>query len=206
LPRGVAHRPRDAGLPLLHASVEHANARLHAVAVADPTKKGMGTTLAALLVLGDRVAVAHVGDTRVYGLRGRRLQQLTSDHTLVNEYVNAGIMTRDDAAASPIRHMLSRALGTAATVEVDARLWAVEPGDTFLLASDGLHGVVDDATIASILLRERELTLAAGRLVDRANDLGGPDNITVVLVRWSRSSGTPLAQPYWIEDPTPPAR
>jgi protein phosphatase len=188
-PRGLPHRPSDAGLPLLRASVEHANARVHDAAVADQTKEGMGTTLTALLALGDRVALAHVGDSRVYGLRGRRLQQLTNDHTLVNEYVNAGIMSRDDAAVSPIRHVLSRALGTGESVEVDARLVAAEPGDTFLLASDGLHGVVDDTTIAAILLRESDLTLAATRLVERANELGGPDNVTVVLVRWGRVSG-----------------
>jgi protein phosphatase len=173
-PRGLPHRPSDVGLPLLRASVEHANARVHDAAVADATKQGMGTTLTALLALGDRVALAHVGDTRVYGLRGRRLQQLTNDHTLVNEYVNAGIMTRDAAAMSQIRHVLSRALGTAETVEVDSRLWAMEPGDTFLMASDGLHGVVDDATIAAILLRDADLTLAATRLVDRANELVPP--------------------------------
>ncbi len=143
----------------------------------------MGTTLSALLVLEDRAVLAHVGDSRIYGLRGRRLEQLTHDHTLANVYVQAGVLRQEDVANSDYNHILARAVGTDETVEVDARLVKVEPADTFLLASDGLHGVVDDATIAAILLRERDLTVAAARLVDRANELGGPNNVTVVLVR-----------------------
>jgi protein phosphatase len=143
----------------------------------------MGTTLTALLVLGDRVALAHVGDTRVYGLRTGRLQRLTEDHTFVHELVAAGVLTPEDAATHPMRNRVTRVVGTDETVKVDGRLVGLAPGDTFLLASDGLHGVVDDATIATILASELDLTRAAARLVARANELGGPDNITAVVVR-----------------------
>jgi len=182
-PRGLAARPADPGLPLLVSSVEHANAWVHAAAHADPSKAGMGTTFTGILVLDDRIAVAHVGDTRAYLLRGRHLQQLTTDHTLVNQLVDAGRLTREEAETSPLRNILSRAVGDDERLEVDGRLVFVQAGDTLLLASDGLHGVVRDGDIAGVLRRERDLTRAATELVACANDAGGPDNITVVLVR-----------------------
>jgi serine/threonine protein phosphatase PrpC len=169
------------GLLQLRASIELANAEVHAAAVADATN--MGTTLTALLVLGDRVALGHVGDSRAYRLRGRTLERLTDDHTYVNMLVNAGAITREQARTSELRHMLARAIGTDPAVEIDTRLLHVDPGDTFLLATDGLHGVLDDGMIAAILLGESDLTRAAAELVGRANDAGGPDNVTVVLVR-----------------------
>lgn len=184
-PRGLTQRPPTAGLTLLAAGIEYANARVHAAAVTDPSLAGMGTTIAALLVRGDTAVLAHVGDSRIYGLRGRRIEQLTTDHTLTNALVQAGVLTQADAATSEVRHMLSRAIGTDAEVEVDVRVVGVHPGDTFLLATDGLHGVADDETIAAILLREQDLTAAAARLIERANELGGPDNTSVVLVRVS---------------------
>jgi protein phosphatase len=183
-PHGLPDRPPHVSLPLLKAGIEYANERIHAAAVESKAHAGMGTTIAALLALGeDRVALAHVGDSRIYGLRGRRFEQLTVDHSLVNALCQTGAMTRETADKSELRHVLSRAVGTQAAVEVDARLVAAQPGDTFLLATDGLHGVVADETMAAILLREHDLTAAATRLVDCANELGGPDNISVVVVR-----------------------
>jgi serine/threonine protein phosphatase PrpC len=182
-PRRLACPPRVAGLPLLVAGIEHANARVFAAALADRNKAGMGTTFTGILVHGDRIAVGHVGDSRAYLLRGRRLQQLTQDHTLVNHLIDAGAMTRDQAESSQLRHMLSRAVGAEESVDVDRRLVAAEAGDTLLLASDGLHGVVSDKDIAAVLLGERDITRAATRLVEHANDAGGPDNVTVVLIR-----------------------
>lgn len=143
----------------------------------------MGTTFTGILVLEDRLAVAHVGDSRAYLLRGGRLDQLTHDHTLVNELVDSGAMTREEAESSRLRNILSRALGGEERVVVDGRLVAAKAGDTLLLASDGLHGVVRDRDIAAVLLGERDLTRAATKLVERANDAGGPDNVTVVLIR-----------------------
>lgn len=170
-------------LSLLVASVELANAQVYARAKAEPSKAGMGTTFTGLLLLADRAAIAHVGDSRAYLLRGRRLELLTDDHTFVDEWVRAGAMTREDAERSPIRHMISRAVGTQPTVEVDSRFVAVERGDTFLLCSDGLHGVVGDDDIRATLLSAGDLTRAGAQLVEAALDAGAPDNVTVVLVR-----------------------
>jgi protein phosphatase len=174
--------PGAAGLRLV-AAVEHANARVHAAAGADRAWAGMATTLTAMLVQGNAAAIAHVGDTRAYRLRGRRLDQLTEDHTLVAAYVQAGTMTAEEAAVSRLRNVILRAVGSDEVVEVDTSLVAVEPGDTFLLCSDGLHGVVGDGEIAEVILAEPDLTAAATELVERANDGGGPDNVTVVLAR-----------------------
>jgi serine/threonine protein phosphatase PrpC len=171
-----------AAMHRLAGGVEYANACVH-TAAREHGRRGMGTTFTGLLLLDDEAALAHVGDSRVYLLRGRRLEQLTEDHTLVQAYIRAGILTREEAAASPIRNIISRAVGAKEVVAVDAHLVAVEPGDMFLLASDGLHGVVEDETIAAVLLREPDITRAAAQLVERANDAGGPDNTTVVLVR-----------------------
>jgi serine/threonine protein phosphatase PrpC len=173
-----------AALDRLAGGVEYAGARVFAAAAGDRTKKGMGTTFTGLLLLEGRVAaIAHVGDSRIYLLRGRRVEQLTEDHTLVEAYIQAGVLTRDQAATSPIRNVITRAVGTKEVVEVDSRLLAVEPGDTLLLSSDGLHGVVADEEIAAVLLREHDITRAAAQLVQRANDAGAPDNVTAVLVR-----------------------
>jgi protein phosphatase len=174
--------PGAAGLRLV-AATEDANTRVRAAARADRAWDGMATTLTAMLVRGNAAGIAHVGDTRAYRLRGRRLDQLTDDHTLLAAYVQAGAMTAEEAAVSELRHVIMRAVGADETVEVDTRLVAIEPGDTFLLCSDGLHGIVSDEEIAGVLLAKPDLTAAAAELVERANDSGGPDNVTVVLAR-----------------------
>ena len=181
-PHGTASHPALAALPLLVRSIEHANACMLDAASRNASWTGMGTTFTGLVVLENRLAVAHVGDSRAYLLRGGSLTQLTADHTLLAEYLRAGVKPRVEAIPS-MRHILTRALGTHDTVAVDSRALEVESGDVVLLASDGLHGVADDAVIASVLLRERDLTRTATRLIEYANDAGGPDNITVVLVR-----------------------
>jgi protein phosphatase len=183
-PGAMTDRPPPApGLPQLVAAVERANVRVHAAASADDDKAGMGTTVTALLMLGDRVAVAHVGDSRLCRLRGRHLEQLTRDHTYVDRCVRAGIMTREQAAQSAHKHIITRAIGTDPEVKVDRGLLAIEPGDTFLLATDGLHGVVGDDDVAATLLAWPDLTRAATRLIEATLDAGAPDNISVVLVR-----------------------
>jgi protein phosphatase len=149
----------------------------------------MGTTIAALLVCGQRAVVAHVGDSRVYRLRAPLLELLTEDHSLFNELVRAGTLDPDHPEDFALGHVITRALGTAPTVEVDARLVQVEPGDTFLLCSDGLHGAVPHREILGILLEHERLDEAAHRLVARANDRGGPDNVTCVLARRAERGG-----------------
>lgn len=175
--------PEGMGAPLLVGAVQAANARVHAEGCSDRARAGMGTTFTGLLVLQHRAVVAHAGDSRAYLLRRRELHRLTKDHTLVNAYLEAGVLTEEKAAVSEVRHVITRAVGARKMLEVDARRVAIEPDDIFLLASDGLHGVVDDDAITGILLGERDLPRAAAQLVERANAAGGPDNVTVVLVR-----------------------
>lgn len=182
-PRGLSPRPLALDLPLLVSAVEHANARVFAAANADKSMTGMGTTFTGLLVVEDRLALAHVGDSRAYLLRGGRLVQLTRDHTYLDALIRRGLITPEDAARSEHQHVITRAVGTEPALTVDGCLVAAMPGDTFLLASDGLHGVVRDDDIAATLLGEFDVTRAATRLIERACDAGGPDNITVVLLR-----------------------
>jgi serine/threonine protein phosphatase PrpC len=183
LPHGISERPTSAGLPLLVRAVECANALIWATACGDRSKRGMGTTFTGLLMVGDRVAVAHVGDSRAYRFHRHHLEQITDDHTVVAAYVQAGVLKPEEAATSRHAHKITRALGAKEQVDVDSCSVAAEPGDTFLLCSDGLHGVLHDAAIAAVLMVEPDLTRAATRLIEQTNDKGGPDNITVVLVR-----------------------
>jgi protein phosphatase len=191
----VAQRPEDtppesgAGLAALVAAIERANGEIHRAARSTRGWKGMGTTLAAVLMYGGRAAVAHVGDSRVYRLRRQRLELLTEDHSLLNELVRAGTVDPDDPEGFTLGHLLTRAIGTDPAVEVDARLVAVEPGDTFLICSDGLHGVVPHDELLGILLEHEHLDDAADRLVELANEKGAPDNVTAVLARWTPREG-----------------
>ena len=178
-----AVEPARAGPLLLLGGVELASALIHAAAEGDPRKRGMGTTFTGMLVLGARIAIAHVGDTRAYRLRGSRLEALVEDHTWVAEMVRAGAMTEEEAATSEWRSKLLRAVGVAEQVQVDTRLALAEPGDVYLLSSDGLHGVIGDDAIAEVLRTERDLPRAAQRLIDHVLDAGAPDNATAVLVR-----------------------
>jgi serine/threonine protein phosphatase PrpC len=192
LPHGITERPSSVGLPLLVCAVECANALIRTTAHSDATKHGMSTTFTGMLVLGDRIGIAHVGDSRAYRFHRRRLEQITDDHTLVAAYVQAGIIKPEDAATSRHAHVITRALGSDDQVDVDGCLVSAAPGDIFVLCSDGLHGVLHDGAISAVLLVEPDLTRAAARLVERALDAGGPDNVTVVLVRVGGERGEAL--------------
>jgi protein phosphatase len=143
----------------------------------------MGTTVVALLVSGSRAALAHVGDSRAYRLRGGRLSLLTEDHSFFMECVRAGIAdpTRPEAFAK--KNIITRSVGPRPAVEVDARVVDVAPGDVFLLCSDGLSGVLFHPVIEALLRAHREPEDAAAALVQEANARGGPDNVTAVVVR-----------------------
>jgi serine/threonine protein phosphatase PrpC len=186
---GPAHPPPL----LLFAGVELANALIHAAADADPSKRGMGTTFTGMLVFGGRIAIAHVGDSRVYRLRGPSFETLMEDHSWIAAMVQAGALRPEEAATSARRHEILRAVGVEENVAIDTRLGLAEPGDVYLLSTDGLHGVVDDDAIADVLRAEPDLTRAAQRLMERALDEGGPDNVTAVMVRigdpFSESTG-----------------
>jgi serine/threonine protein phosphatase PrpC len=188
-----AHSPEPiqrAGAPLLAAAVHHANASTFAAAQRDLTKRGMGTTVVALAALGDRVAIAHVGDSRAYRLRDGRLDLLTEDHSLCAEMIRRGLMTPEEAEESDLSNIISRAVGNASSVEVETQLRDLHPGDVFLLCSDGLSKVVEHREIEHILRVCPQLDEAAARLIAFANGRGGPDNITVVMVRNEVAGGS----------------
>jgi protein phosphatase len=168
----------------LVALLEEANRRIWERSVADPETAGMGAVATVALVDagGGAVAIGHVGDSRAYLLRGGVLEQLTNDHSLVAELVESGVLTREEAERHPQRSAITRALGTEADVEIDSFTVAGEPGDVFLLCSDGLSSMVaDEALAAAIEAADRDPARAAEALVAAANARGGEDNITVVL-------------------------
>jgi serine/threonine protein phosphatase PrpC len=148
----------------------------------DGSLYGMGTTVVGLLVSGKIAAVAHVGDSRAYRLRNGRLEQLTQDHTWVNEQVVAGFLSKEQARSHPLKNVVTRALGGESEVLVDVREVEVQPGDLFLLCSDGLTGMLSDADIGERLSSGRSLHEICRSLVTDSNARGGIDNITVVLL------------------------
>jgi PPM family protein phosphatase len=144
---------------------------------------GMGTTLVGLVAEERRVWVLNIGDSRCYRLRQRRLEQLTLDHSLVEEQVRLGRMTRSEALRSPLKNVITRALGTQSRVTPDILELEAEPGDLFLLCSDGLTRELSDATIETLLNADRSLDDLCASLVEAAKKAGGHDNITCLLVR-----------------------
>ena len=166
----------------LEDAVVEANRVVVEAAEHDDTLHGMGTTLTAALFEGRRLHVAHVGDSRAYLLRQGRVTQLTRDHTFVQQLIDDGTITAAEAATHPHRSVVTRAIGTSAEVEIDLETLDLASGDAVLLCSDGLSGVVDDDDIAELLTSDRTPEQTVAALVDAANEAGGPDNITAVLL------------------------
>jgi serine/threonine protein phosphatase PrpC len=173
--------PAEAG-EALRAVFLAANRRIRETAAKDSEFEGMGTTLVALLEDGDSIHLANVGDSRAYLLRNGELSQVTVDHTLVQELIDEGRLRPDEAERHPQRSIITRALGVESEVEVDLFTYKLLSGDRLLLCSDGLSGVVDERRIRNVLLRVPEPQRAAEKLVAMANEGGGPDNITVVVL------------------------
>jgi protein phosphatase len=165
----------------LAAIVQEANRRIYERARTDSEVSGMGTTVTAALVGDDHVAIGHVGDSRAYRLRDGRLEQLTEDHSLVADLMRSGRLTPEEADAHPQRSVITRALGTDPEVDVDTSAVEAQPGDLFLLCSDGLTTMVSDEEILRLVAEAPTLDEAAARLVMAANSGGGEDNVTVVL-------------------------
>jgi len=164
--------------------IVEANKRIWERSRNDPRTAGMGTTVTAALVDPESgtVAIGHVGDSRAYLLREKALEQLTTDHSLVAELVESGVLTPEEAERHPQRSAITRALGTEPTVEVDAFTLQAAPGDLFLVCSDGLSAMIsDDAVSSAIETADRDPERAADALISAANARGGEDNITVVL-------------------------
>jgi serine/threonine protein phosphatase PrpC len=166
----------------LKQAILRANRRIRETAASDRKLNGMGTTLVALLEDGDMVHVANVGDSRGYLLRQGELSQVTVDHSLVQELVDDGRLSPEDAERHPQRSVITRALGIDPEVEFDLFTYKLQVGDRLLLCSDGLSDVVEPAQIRKVLLRLRSAQKAARQLVTVANEQGGPDNITVIVV------------------------
>jgi PPM family protein phosphatase len=181
----LAHELETGGNPeeQLAEVVREANRRIWEMAQSDDEHAGMGTTLTAVLV-GDRdIAIGHVGDSRLYRLRDGELERLTTDHSLVEEYLRAGKLSPEQAENHPQRSIITRALGPEPDVDVDTFTCEGRDGDVYLLCSDGLTGMVAEAEVRAIIERGESLEQTAGELVEEANRAGGRDNITVVLFR-----------------------
>ncbi len=164
-------------------AVNAANEMVFSRAQSDDKLSGMGTTLVVLVAEKDRLWVLNVGDSRCYRLRNERLEQLTLDHSLVEEMVRLGRMTPDEALSSPLRNVITRALGTQSSIIPDVFELQPESGDLYLLCSDGLPREISDEAIESILKMDLSLEELCAKLVKTAKKAGGNDNITCVLVR-----------------------
>jgi PPM family protein phosphatase len=161
--------------------IQEANRRVHQRAIADPATSGMGTTMTVALVEGTRVTFGHVGDSRAYRYRDGVIEQITEDHSLVNELLKSGKLSPEEADTHPQRSVITRAVGTDPDVDVDSFTIDAEVGDVFLICSDGLTDMVGDEDIRSVLEKfHNDLDRATKSLVSAANRGGGEDNITVV--------------------------
>lgn len=169
-----------------------ANSHIHTFALDHPEYRGMGTTATVAGVLGDTIYVAQVGDSRAYLVRNGVAQQITKDQSLMQKLIEAGELTEEEAEQSERRNIILQALGPEATIKVDLTHQRVRKGDALVLCSDGLSGQVRVDEIARIVSEEKDLVAACKRMIDRANEMGGPDNITVIVARFD---GEGLADP-----------
>ena len=167
----------------LVAQVERANSRINELSHSNAEHAGMGTTITAVYVGEQDVAIAHVGDSRAYVLRDGELLRLTDDHSLVDELIRQGKLTPEEAEEHPQRSVITRALGPEASVEVDVRSFRARPGDVYLLCSDGLTTMLGEQELLGLLVAHERLADAGEALIAAANGAGGKDNITVVLLR-----------------------
>ena len=165
------------------AAIRAANAAIFERTLQEHDKRGMGTTATVLALLPRRYLIGQVGDSRAYILRGSTLTQLTKDHSYVQEQVDAGRLSPEEARVHPYANVITRCVGSSGDVVPDLYIGTLEAGDLILLASDGLTGMVDDPDLQAILSEDSSLDTRVDRLVDEANRRGGLDNITVILVQ-----------------------
>jgi serine/threonine protein phosphatase PrpC len=164
-------------------AIKLANLKIHEHAQKDARCHGMGTTVVATLFVDDAIVVGHVGDSRLYRRREGVFEQITEDHSLLNDYIKMKHLSPEEIAAFPHKNVIVRALGMKDTVQVDVHVETPRMGDVYILCSDGLSGMVKDEEIAEIANKERDLDAACERLVSTANQNGGLDNITVIAIR-----------------------
>ncbi|HEY2371662.1 MAG TPA: Stp1/IreP family PP2C-type Ser/Thr phosphatase [Gaiellaceae bacterium] len=181
--------------------IQEANRRVHERAIADPATSGMGTTMTVALVEGTKVTFGHVGDSRAYRFRDGTIEQITEDHSLVNELLKSGKLSPEEADTHPQRSVITRAVGTDPDVDVDSFTVEAEVGDVFLICSDGLTDMVGDEDIRSVLEKfHNDLDRATKSLVSAANRGGGEDNITVVAFEISEDGAETARMPAVDED------
>lgn len=169
---------------ILRDQIAKANTSIYQAAQSQPQYAGMGTTLVVALFYDNRLAVAHIGDSRLYRLRGEQFSQVTKDHSLLQEQIDSGLITAEQAKQSANKNLVTRALGIDPAVEPEIHEYDAAPGDIYLLCSDGLCDMVSDEDIGMVLQTlGANLTLCAHQLVQMANDNGGRDNVSVILVR-----------------------
>lgn len=178
----------------LRGAIEKANNRICSVARGREELNGMGTTIVAARFYDGRVGIAHVGDSRCYRLRERVLEQLTRDHSYVQDQLEKGLISEEDAKNSPQKNLITRALGIDAIAEADVKEYRTRPGDLYLLCSDGLSDLVDDEAIQTVLATEKAPGDHIKFLIDKANTNGGRDNISVIIVL---VGDPPLADLWW---------
>ncbi|MBC7709936.1 MAG: Stp1/IreP family PP2C-type Ser/Thr phosphatase [Rhizobacter sp.] len=178
----------------LRAAIEKANNRICSVARGREELNGMGTTIVAARFYDGRIGIAHVGDSRCYRLRERVLEQLTRDHSYVQDQLEKGFISEEEAKNSPQKNLITRALGIDAIAEADVKEYRTRPGDLYLLCSDGLSDLVDDEVIQTALATEKAPSDHIKLLIDKANANGGRDNISIIIVR---VGDPPLADLWW---------
>lgn len=176
--------------------VDNANRAIFNAANANPQYAGMGTTLVVAVFRDGQLRLGHVGDSRAYRWRGGQLSQITRDHSLLQEQIDAGLITPEQAAFSANKNLVTRAVGVEDTVLLETHLHEMQPGDVYLMCSDGLSDMLDDAMIARLLQTHDTLAGAGSALIAAANESGGKDNIAVILVRVAGGSSG-VARPWW---------
>ena len=182
----------ELAVALLTRSLQKANASIYQAALSDAQYAGMGTTVVSTLFYDNRLVVAHVGDSRLYRLRGETLDVITRDHSLLQEQIDCGMITHEQARHSQNKNLVTRAVGIDEEVKPEIHLYDVMVGDVYLLCSDGLNDMVEDDDIQSILYAmQGNLELAAEQLIQTANDSGGKDNISVILVKVKQEFARP---------------
>jgi PPM family protein phosphatase len=168
----------------MSASIKLANLRIFETAAQNSGQRGMGTTIVVLLIADDVAFFGHVGDSRIYRLRGETLEQVTEDHSLLNDYIKMKDLTEEEIENFPHKNVIVRALGMKETVQVDVGSERPQPGDTYMLCSDGLNGMINDQTIEEIMVEHvDDLELCCDKLIEAANENGGNDNVTVAIVQ-----------------------
>lgn len=183
-PEELGEGGEELGVILLRDNVKKANLSIFNAAQSQPQYAGMGTTIVTALFYDDRAVVAHIGDSRMYRLRGEVFEAITRDHSLLQEQIDGGLISKENARLSKNKNLVTRAVGIDADVEPELHVHDVQVGDIYLLCSDGLNDMVEDDDIGmTVQMLQNNLQLAATQLIQMANDNGGRDNVSVILVK-----------------------